>query len=62
MGPFVVGVNGEVRDDGHVSDFDLVKVLVDYHRRVEGVLSISRDVFLCEVAPHELLGTKKVDL
>lgn len=60
VGPLIVGIDGEVWDDGDVSDFDFVKVFIDDHRGVEGVLSVSRHVVLGEVAPHELLWTKEL--
>lgn len=58
MGPFIIGVDGEVRNDGHISDFDFIEMLIDDHRWVEGVFSVSRDVVFRKVAPHELLRTK----
>lgn len=59
MGPLVVGVDGEVRNDWHVGDLDLIEMLVDDHRRVERVFAVSRDVLLGEITPHELLERKK---
>lgn len=60
MSPFVVRVDWEVRDDWHIGDLDLVEMLVDDHRRVEGVFAISWHVLFGEIAPHELLKQKRI--